>query len=180
MNKVHSLVKNGSFSIRLMYLSDLPLMASWLGNEALTPFFGPKMNEKEVVRKYKPRITGKIPIVPCIAEIKGRPIGFVQYYFLKDKERTEYGYNESSPIFGMDQFIGDAELWGKGTGTLLVESMSNFLFTEKNAELITLDPKSDNIRAISCYQKCGFKKVKRLDNNRVLMETRNPNHHKKG
>jgi aminoglycoside 6'-N-acetyltransferase len=163
-----------------MSLSDLPLMASWLGNEALTSFFGPKMNEKEVVRKYEPRIEGKIPVVPCIAEIEGRPVGFVQYSFLQDTEWTECGYDDSFPIFGMDQFIGDAERWGKGMGTLPIESMSRFLFTEKKAELITLDTQSDNMRAICCYEKCGFKKGKKHANDRVLMEKRNPHHHKKG
>ncbi|MED1204632.1 GNAT family N-acetyltransferase [Heyndrickxia acidicola] len=106
-------------------------MAKWLANEAITAFYGPRMSAQEVARKYTPRIEGSIPVIPCIAETADGPIGFVQYYMLNSSERMEYGYDKSNPAFGMDQLIGNPAIWGKGMGTLLVTTMSCFLFTEK-------------------------------------------------
>ena len=38
----------------------------------------------------------------------------------------------------------------------------NYLTSEKSADSIILDPHADNLRAIRCYEKVGFKKIKFL------------------
>ena len=43
-----------------------------------------------------------------------------------------------------------------------MKSMTNFLMTVKGAQKIVLEPQSWNQRAIKCYEKSGFKKVKLL------------------
>lgn len=81
-----------------------------------------------------------------------------------DKEtRALYGYADTEDvIFGMDQFIGEVAYWNKGIGTLLIASMINFLKEEKCANRIVMDPQVTNVRAIHCYEKCGFQKIKLL------------------
>ena len=41
-------------------------------------------------------------------------------------------------------------------------SYAEYLTKEKNAEIIILDPHADNPRAIRCYEKVGFEKIKFL------------------
>ena len=65
-------------------------------------------------------------------------------------------------VFGTDQFIGEVEYWNKGIGQLLVSSMVDFLTKKMNANRVVMTPRIGNKRAIKCYEKCGFKKVKIL------------------
>jgi len=37
-----------------------------------------------------------------------------------------------------------------------------YLFRDKGARKIVIDPQARNLRAIRCYEKCGFRKVKLL------------------
>src|SRR5690554_5003767 len=94
-----------------------------------------------------------------MVEYKRTKIGYIQYYQLDEKTRKVYGYSGAG-IYGMDQFIGEADYWNKGIGTLLVTSMAAFLFEELKVERVVMDPQTRNIRAIKCYEKSGFKKVK--------------------
>ncbi|OMF18049.1 GNAT family N-acetyltransferase [Paenibacillus amylolyticus] len=99
-----------------------------------------------------------------IVEYGGNPIGYIQFYELEEEERTEYGYGDTDEIiYGTDQFIGEVDYWNKGIGTQLVQSMLNFLINEKQARKVVMDPQSWNLRAISCYEKCGFQKIKLLE-----------------
>ena len=66
-------------------------------------------------------------------------------------------------VYGTDQFIGEAEYWNKGIGTQLMQSMLAYLINEKQARKVVMDPQSWNLRAIFCYEKCGFQKIKLLE-----------------
>ena len=93
------------------------------------------------------------------------PIGYIQFYPISEEEREEYDYaNFHGTIFGTDQFIGETKYWGKGIGKVLMKSIIDFLITVKGAQKIILDPQSWNERAIKCYEKSGFIKVKLLPN----------------
>ncbi|MGQ0422633.1 GNAT family N-acetyltransferase, partial [Bacillus sp. HC-Mk] len=58
--------------------------------------------------------------------------------------------------------IGEPAYWGKGIGTKLVQAAITYIMGEMGAEAIAMDPKVNNERAIKCYEKSGFKKVKIL------------------
>ncbi|MNK94424.1 Bifunctional AAC/APH [compost metagenome] len=83
-----------------------------------------------------------------------------------------YGYPETLRVYGMDQFLGEAELWNQGIGTLLVGTVANWLLQNQGAERVILDPRVDNLRAINVYEKCGFKRIKLLPH-RELHEGKN-------
>ena len=65
-------------------------------------------------------------------------------------------------MYATDQFIGDPQYWGKGIGTNFMQMLVSYLFEEKNANAVILDPHTNNTRAICCYQKVGFKIIKFL------------------
>nr|WP_308810512.1 MULTISPECIES: GNAT family N-acetyltransferase [Bacillaceae] len=93
-------------------------------------------------------------------------IGYIQFYQLDDDTKNDYGFFQEN-VFGTDQFIGEIDYWNKGIGTLLVSSMVYFLTEEKGAERVVMAPQLRNTRAIRCYEKCGFKKVKILTKNEL-------------
>jgi aminoglycoside 6'-N-acetyltransferase len=48
--------------------------------------------------------------------------------------------------------------------------MLDYICKYENISRVVLEVKNSNYRAIHCYKKCGFKKVKNLDNELSLME----------
>jgi RimJ/RimL family protein N-acetyltransferase len=54
-------------------------------------------------------------------------------------------------------FIGEPDLHGKGYGTLAVNEMLKFAFSELGLNRVELKVLADNKAAICAYQKCGFK-----------------------
>ncbi|MFC4664262.1 MULTISPECIES: GNAT family N-acetyltransferase [Oceanobacillus] len=62
----------------------------------------------------------------------------------------------------MDQFIGETQYWDRGIGSLLIKSMVAYLINKKRINKVVMDPQAWNKRAIRCYEKSGFKKIKLL------------------
>lgn len=157
--------------IRPMNHSDLGLMATWLSDPRILEFYGEKACSLETVTaKYGPRIGGLNDVVPCIIEYNLTPVAYIQYYRLKETELHAFGYPADGTIFGIDQFIGEPDLWGHGIGTTFILAMLEYLNTHLQATNVALEVKHTNARAIRCYGKCGFKKVKNLTEDMILME----------
>lgn len=45
--------------------------------------------------------------------------------------------------------------------------MLEYLFDVKEARQVLIDPQVSNTRAIRCYEKCGFRKIKLLPRNEL-------------
>lgn len=102
------------------------------------------------------------PVTGCIVEWEGRSIGFVQFYPLDLSDKISFGYPLGERVFGMDQFIGEPAYWNHGIGTRLVTAVVDYLSNVKGASRIVVDPRTDNARAIRCYEKSGFRKIRML------------------
>lgn len=90
------------------------------------------------------------------------PIGYIQIYPIDSEWKKLYGYRKNQNIWGMDQFIGEPTYWNRGIGTELVQAAITYMTDELGAEAITMDSRVSNERAVHCYEKCGFQKIKRL------------------
>ncbi|MDZ5473057.1 GNAT family N-acetyltransferase [Bacillus sp. 31A1R] len=160
-----------NLTIRAMNQNDFPLMAKWLSHPEVLKFYEESpYNLEQVFLKYGPRVEGKHYVKPCIVEYKLLPIGYIQYYPVQDSELKAYAMRENGVIFGIDQFIGEPEMWGKGIGTSMVSLMLKYLSQVNEEVKVVLDVKKNNIRAIACYKKCGFRIVKVLEDEKWLME----------
>lgn len=99
----------------------------------------------------------------CIIQYQGQDVGYAQAYQLDGEGFAEYHYDRRDlKAFGIDQFIGVPELWGKGIGRTFVQLLCGYLREHCGAEAVVLDPHADNARAIRCYEACGFAKKKFL------------------
>lgn len=156
------LIEKENLKIRYLKEADQHLLVKWLSDSAVLEFYEgrdiPFDLEKVIKEFYGPEDDVK----KCIAEFKGTPIGYIQYYQVTPETSTLNYYDGKETIYGIDQFIGEPAYWNKGIGTLLVRSMVGFLKKQRAADRVIMDPQVTNDRALRCYEKCGFKKVKLL------------------
>ncbi|WP_416149824.1 GNAT family N-acetyltransferase [Salipaludibacillus sp. HK11] len=155
------LFQNKNLRVRKLEIKDNYLLANWLSDPTLLQFYEGRDNRFDLNKVNKVFYDIDDNEVKCIVEFDGNEIGYIQFYKLDDETKKEYGYLDKN-IYGTDQFIGEVEYWNKGIGTLLVTSMVKFLIEHKKADRVVMDPQTRNTRAIKCYEKSGFKKVRIL------------------
>lgn len=84
-----------------------------------------------------------------------RPIGFLQSYNA-GRASGDWWPNEDESTRGMDLFIGDESLVGRGIGPLVVRAMAARLFVDESVQSLIVDPHPDNTRSVRCFEKAGF------------------------
>jgi aminoglycoside 6'-N-acetyltransferase len=157
----------GDVALRLMrdQSSDYQLMARWLSDERVLAFYEGRDNPfplERIVEKYSPRVLGAERVVPCFILYRAQPIGYMQYYPVGETDLHEYGLPAQAHTFGIDLFIGEPEFWNRGIGTQALRLLVAFLFDQRSADLVVIDPETWNTRAIRSYEKCGFRKLRIL------------------
>lgn len=152
------IIQANGFVVRFVKDEDIPLLAKWLSNPNVLQYYEGRdnpFNEERVKKKFFNRGDH---VSRCIFQYKGIPIGYVQFYPVTNLKE----YKDIPNVYGMDQFIGEPEYWNQGIGTKLVKTVVNYLTSKLQAERIIMDPRVENVRAIHCYEKCGFVKRKLL------------------
>ncbi len=156
------LIRKGNLLVRMLAEDDKNLLAKWLSDPAVLRYYEGRDNAFDI-EKIEQNFFCADEEMRCIVEYDNQSVGYVQFYQLGDEERLIYGYHDRTEvIFGMDQFLGETSDWNKGIGTQLVSAVVTYLLCEKGANRIVMDPQKSNERALRCYEKCGFKKVKLL------------------
>lgn len=90
-----------------------------------------------------------------IVSIAGRPFAYMQDYTVHGWENHHFfGLPKGSR--GIDQFIGEPDMIGKGHGSAFIAERLHVLF-EDGAPVIATDPDPENARAIAAYKKAGFR-----------------------
>jgi RimJ/RimL family protein N-acetyltransferase len=81
-----------------------------------------------------------------IETLEGKHIGNCVYYNVNEKEsKAEIGI-----------LIGDRDYWNRGYGTETINLLLEYLFKKTRLERVYLTTLDWNIRAQSCFIKCGF------------------------
>ena len=161
MNKI---IEKDSVSLRLLTEQDKPLLLKWLTDERILNFWEGKSSVFDLDRVSEEYYSEEdIEIIRAIIEYEGKAIGYVHMYKLNEELLNEYEYPLTDKVvYGIDQFIGEPEYWDKGIGTKFMKLVLQYLTNNKGAEIVILDPHADNPRAIRCYEKVGFNKIKFL------------------
>jgi aminoglycoside 6'-N-acetyltransferase len=97
-------------------------------------------------------------------------LGYLQYYHLAElpeNETKQYCLETVDRVYGIDIFIGEPDYWSQGIGTKILSSAVDYIFAHLSALSIAIDPDVKNLRAIRCYEKCGFVKVKLLPQHQI-------------
>lgn len=95
---------------------------------------------------YQQTVQGR-DITYTIETLEGKVIGNITLH--------KVDYANRKAVLGI--MIGEVEQQNKGLGTDAVTTMLGLAFDELNLERICLIADVRNVRAIRCYEKCGFK-----------------------
>jgi len=90
-----------------------------------------------------------------IAELNGKPIGFIQIIDPYQEETNYWGKVEKNNR-AIDIWIGEEDKLGRGYGTIMMELAIRRCFLNKLVDVILVDPLKSNIKAHKFYERLGF------------------------
>ena len=152
-------------SFRPLHESDLPLLAEWLRRLHVVEWWGGNdaaLDLEDVRQKYLPRV-GEDASVKCyVACLGDEPIGFAQSYVALGAGDGWWEDETDPGVRGIDHFLSDGSRLGQGLGTRMVRVFVEWLMTDPAVTKVQTDPDPANARAIRCYEKAGFRTVRRI------------------
>jgi aminoglycoside 6'-N-acetyltransferase-1b/aminoglycoside 6'-N-acetyltransferase-2 len=150
-------------SLRPMTEHDLPMLHEWLNRPHIVEWWGGERPTLEAVRwKYHPRVLAQERVTPYIGLLGDTPFAYAQSYVALGAGGGWWEEETDPGARGIDQSIGYPELLGRGLGTRLVRALVILLFSDPSVTRIQTDPAPDNTRAIRCYEKAGFRRVRTI------------------
>ncbi len=151
------------FSLRRMTEDDLVMLHGWLQRPHIVEWWGGEAERpslEEVLDKYRPRVLAEERVVPYIGLLGDTPVAYAQSYVALNCGGGWWEDETDPGVRGIDQSIAEPELLGRGLGTRLVRAMVDLLFEDPAVTAVQTDPSPDNLRAIRCYEKAGFRRVR--------------------
>jgi AacA4 family aminoglycoside N(6')-acetyltransferase len=154
-------VTDAPVTLRLMTEQDLPLLHEWLNRPHIVEWWGgagPSL--EEVHAQYSLRALADAKVTAYIGMLGDTPFAYAQSYVALGAGDGWWEDETDPGVRGIDQSIGDPELLGQGLGTRLVRALVDLIFSDPHVTKVQTDPAPNNPRAIRCYEKAGFRKVK--------------------
>jgi len=152
-----------SISFRSLQFADLPQMHRWLNTDFVARWYGDRPSAQSIASNYAPKIRGEVPTRPFIIEQAGQPIGYIQAYRLSDwpDYRASVGIDEDAAA--IDLFIGESAYAHRGLGSAIIKKFTReIVFAQMNVRTCVIGPDENNRTAIRCYEKAGFKFLKKV------------------
>ena len=144
---------------------DLGLLVRWRAMPHVRAWWDPDEpppGPGEVAATYGERTHPSSPTTPCIIELDGRPVGYVQCYrwasFAEEARAMDVEFDDRT--FGLDVLIGEPD--ALGVGSRAVDLLCRHLERELDASWIALTTEVGNARAQRAYEKAGFVKVREV------------------
>ena len=144
---------------------DLPLLHDWLQQPHIVEWWGGEAARPtlaETRERYHPALLASARVAPYIALHGDEPIGYAQSYVALGSGDGWWEDEIDPGVRGIDQSLGRAELLGRGLGTELVMALVERLFADPAVTRIQTDPSPANLRAIRCYEKAGFRRLRTI------------------
>lgn len=132
---------------------DLSLVSSWDDEPHVIAASPNDIWDWEVELQHNPDWREQL-----IAEIAGRPIGFLQIID-PAKEETHYWGDVPPNLRAIDIWIGEEKDLGKGYGTQMMQLALARCFADPSVTAVLIDPLASNTRAHRFYERLGFYKV---------------------
>jgi RimJ/RimL family protein N-acetyltransferase len=99
------------------------------------------------------------PLVhPRLACLDGVPVGYIHSYQAMGHGGGWWPDVTDPGVHGIDAFLADASRLDRGLGTAMVAQLVDELFRDPAVTRLQIDPDPENLRAIRCYEKAGFRR----------------------
>ncbi len=151
----------------------IPLYHQWAEKEHVKNTWF--LNGYEPVEYIQSKVEGNGYDYPFIIFDGDHPIGYIVYsdlhaYRTIHPQPTGPLKDESKGSVSIDLFIGDEDYLDKGYGTEALKQFSAMLLQKPEIKRLVIDPSCDNKRAIRCYEKVGFRFVKKAHDGVCLVQ----------
>jgi len=152
------------YRFRPMSADDLPLLRNWLARPHVAEWWH-DADEFDFVSSD----LGHHDMAQFIMTSDARPLGYLQCYRMSE---WHVGFGpQPSGTRGIDQFIAEADMLGRGHGSAFIRRFLEGLLGTGTPRVV-IDPSPTNPRAIRAYEKAGFvrdREVETPDGNALLM-----------
>lgn len=113
------------------------------------------------IHDWMEAVRGEDPTDMFVIQIDGRPVGVIQSYRCDDHPDYLPQIGPlAHPAFGVDIFIADPALIGKGHGPALLCEFIRAGFDRYGLDYCVIGPSKSNVAAIRAYEKAGFRYLK--------------------
>lgn len=141
------MIRGRRAALRPLLDSDLPFIRSWNGDRELRRLVeGDYPGGSDSLSAWVRQVRGNRRRRYFIIVADARPIGDVEL------DHITWRRGEAE----LRIRIGERAYWNKGYGTDAVLSMLRYAFFDLGLRTVYLRVFADNVRAVSCYRKCGF------------------------
>ncbi len=136
--------------------NDFIKLHKWCSNKTVYEWFEQRiLSLDEIKNKYKKKLNeGKQSLF--IIQCDGTEIGLIQLYKF-DNDISNSLLDKYNNIYEFDIYIGEDNYLSKGIGSLVINYVKDYIYSNYNADAIMLRPFKRNERAVKCYEKCHFK-----------------------
>jgi aminoglycoside 6'-N-acetyltransferase len=138
----------GAYHFRPVTEADLPLLARWRARPHVAQWWA-RAESGEIEESF-----ADSRIAMWIVEHDGRAFAYAQDYPPHGWTNHPFGHLPAGSR-GIDQYIGEPDMMGRGHGSAFVRQHCARLFAA-GAPAVGTDPNPDNHRAIRAYEKAGF------------------------
>jgi RimJ/RimL family protein N-acetyltransferase len=157
---------------RPLTASDLPLVHEWLQREHVRRWWSERETYEEVVEHYLPAIEGSEATDLYLILSEDQPAGFIQTYRVSDHPEYRDLVAVEDGVAGVDLFLGDPELTGRGFGSeALTRFVRDVVFADPEIHACIADPDAENHASLRAFEKAGFHVVRQFvdpnDRNRL-------------
>ncbi len=122
----------------------------------------PRTSRQTVVGRWR-EDTVYDPTYRYLAEIDKRPVGLFQHYRVADSPEYAQALALGEDAIGVDLFIGETELVGRGHGpAMLRQFLRDVAFPFHGIDVCVIGPSVNNTAAIRAYEKAGFRPLKQV------------------
>jgi aminoglycoside 6'-N-acetyltransferase len=139
---------------------DLGLVYEWLRREHVRRWWDQHDSYEDVARHYLPSIEGRRPVDLYLILLDDRPVGFIQTYLVADHPDFAARIGLGAGIAGVDLFLGEEELIGKGLGSEVLRAfVRDVVFARPATTACVADPDVRNAASLRAFEKAGFRRV---------------------
>ena len=155
-----------TYGFRPLTEADLPMLLGWFAQPHVREWWP---EDPEIEAEIRHGLSAPY-MRYFLLTADGEPFAFLQVYDIWLEPETEPGdewagaYLDLGPrgTVGIDQFIGPADMVGRGHGSAAIRGLVDHLLAQGAPRVVT-DPSPDNPRAIRAYEKAGFRAVETRD-----------------
>jgi aminoglycoside 6'-N-acetyltransferase len=148
-------------SLRPMTEHDLPLVADWLRQPHVAPWWIPDTTVEAEVAEYREHIVnGQDQATHLLTvSVDGRPVGWCQWYRWADYHAEATAMGASDGELGIDYAIGAPAWTGRGAGTTLIAALVAEGRRQHPGAGVLAAPDAANAASRRVLEKNGFELV---------------------